>query len=341
MKILLVQTSFLGDTILSTPVIAALAKIHAGAEIWMMTTPASAQLVERDPLLAGVIPFDKRGAGGGMLGMRRMAKLLASHRFDIAYSLHRSARTSIVLKMARIPERIGFSQSRLSFLYTRTVPRSTGEHDVLRNLSLLRPEVGGLELDLDLRLFEPALDAVSEKVRTFVSALDDYIVMVPGSAWKTKMWHWENYRDVASWFLKRGRAVTIVGAPSEVDVCSRVAEGLSVTNLAGETSVEEMMCIIKRARLVICNDSMALHMASAFKVPTVAIFCATSPEFGFTPWRNRATVLEKKGLACKPCSRHGNPACPTGTEICMRELAPHAVISASLELLDSPERRTL
>lgn len=91
---------------------------------------------------------------------------------------------------------------------------------------------------------------------------------------------------------------------------------------------------VKNAKLVICNDSMALHMAFAFKIPTVAVFCATSPEFGFGPWENRAIVVEKKGLVCKPCHRHGKQICPEGTEACMKELSHMEVIYAASNLLN-------
>jgi len=75
---------------------------------------------------------------------------------------------------------------------------------------------------------------------------------------------------------------------------------------------------MEQSRLVICNDSMALHMASAFKVPNVAVFCATSPEFGFGPWENpKSAVVQDDTLACKPCRRHGSNRCPNGTEACM------------------------
>jgi heptosyltransferase-2 len=66
----------------------------------------------------------------------------------------------------------------------------------------------------------------------------------------------------------------------------------------------------------------------------VAVFCATCPSFGFGPWQNpRAVVVEKQGLDCKPCSRHGGPRCPTGTRACMDGLPPEAVIAAAEEVL--------
>ena len=81
MKILLVQNAFLGDVILSTPVIAGIHKLYPEAELWMMTTPAARELVERDPLLAGVITFDKRGAERGFLGAWRKARALTEMKF--------------------------------------------------------------------------------------------------------------------------------------------------------------------------------------------------------------------------------------------------------------------
>jgi heptosyltransferase-2 len=63
---------------------------------------------------------------------------------------------------------------------------------------------------------------------------------------------------------------------------------------------------------------MALHMASAFRIPTVAVFCATAPEFGFGPWENpESVVVQDATLPCKPCGRHGSNRCPNGTEACM------------------------
>jgi heptosyltransferase-2 len=127
--------------------------------------------------------------------------------------------------------------------------------------------------------------------------------------------------------------VVLLGAPSERAVSEKVARGIDVINLAGKTDISDAMLLVSNARLVVCNDSMALHMASAFKVPNVAIFCSTSPSFGFGPWQNNAVVLERDELECKPCGAHGWKRCPTGTEACMRELTPQTVVAAAEKLL--------
>jgi heptosyltransferase-2 len=118
-----------------------------------------------------------------------------------------------------------------------------------------------------------------------------------------------------------------MGGPDDMAVNRRVSRGLDVLDLGGKTSISDAMYIVSQAKLVVCNDSMSLHMASAFKIPTVTIFCATSPTFGFGPWQNNARVVEKK-LDCKPCGRHGGRRCPNGTEACMKEVDFDEVASA-------------
>jgi heptosyltransferase-2 len=336
MKILLVQTSFLGDTILSTPVVAGLKSIYPDAEIRMMTTPVGAELVKRDPLLAGVVIFDKRDMDKGLRGFLRMRARLMAFQFDKAYCLHRSYRSAILMRSCGIPETIGFEDAKLSFLYRKTRPRSAQHHDVLRNLSLLSGDSAAERLDPELRLFAPQEHEISDEISGQLQNLKNHIVLAPGSVWATKRWPWNYYRQLAEYLLSRKLAVVLVGSPAERDTTDKVARDLPLINLAGKTTIGEVMYIIQKASLVVCNDSMALHMASAFKVPNVAIFCATSPEFGFGPWRNRAIIVQREDLPCKPCARHGGQRCPTGTHACMEGLAPETVFRAVEKLLSDP-----
>jgi heptosyltransferase-2 len=336
MKILLVQTSFLGDTILSTPVIAGLKTCYPDAELWMLTTPLSAPLVSRDPLLAGVMTYDKRNKDAGISGLLRMRRRIKAMQFDKVYSLHRSARTSLLLWLSAIPFRIGCADARLGFLYHETRTRDFNDHDVMRNLSILKGELSYDTFAAEMRLFLPDKNEVTpEIINTLSQAGGYYAVLVPGSVWKTKMWSWQGFRELADFLMKQGLAVILLGAAPDADVCAKVAQGRDVINLAGKTSIADAIHVVKHATLVVCNDSMSLHMASALKVPTVAIFCATSPAFGYGPWKNKAIVVGKNGLSCRPCRPHGSKSCPTETEACMKALSPSTVISAAKELLNS------
>lgn len=333
MKILLVQTSFLGDTILSTPVISGIKKRYPDCRLWMMTTPLSSSLVKNDPLLEGVISFDKRGKYSGLSGLIRFSKFLKQHKFDKVYSLHKSFRTSLLLFLSGIPDRTCFSTTKAGFLYHRQKTRSPEKHDVIRNLEILDGEVDISALNTDMRLYAPERLEASTKIPSVFSPDDKYAVLVPGSAWATKMWHVEGYKQVAEYLVSKDYKVVLTGSADDAVYCEYIDQNENIINLAGKTSVAEAIYIIQSADLVVCNDSMALHMASACKIPTAVIFCSTIPEFGYGPWNNKAIIIEKK-LSCRPCGTHGKKVCPKGTNECMETISHETVIEAINKLTE-------
>jgi heptosyltransferase II len=317
MKILIAQTSFLGDTILSTPVIYEIKKLYPESKLWIMTTPLSSALVKRDPLISGVIAYDKRKKHSGIKGFFTILNLIKSMNFDKVYSLHRSYRTSILLWLSRISDRIGFKDAKLSFLYNNRLKRKKKDHDVLRNLSILSDDLNIYKKEAELRLFAPKKSEIREEFINILNKLDKYAVVMPSSVWKTKMWHSQGFRDV-SFFLKNSDInVVLLGSKEDIKVNAKVAYHADFIDLTGKTTISETMYIISKASIVVCNDSMGLHMASAFKIPNVAIFCATSPDFGFSPWKNKAIIVQED-LKCRPCARHGSQKCPNGTDACMK-----------------------
>ena len=334
MRVLLVQTAFFGDIILSTPVITGLRQLFPHDELYVLTTKAAVPILSRDPRISGVIGFDKRGLHAGVKGFRAMVAELRSYRFDQVYSLHRSFRTALLLYFAGIPIRVGFRSARLSFLYQKRRVRPQAEHDVLRNLALLEGDLAPEMVDNRLQLFAPEASEVSPAIRDLYASEGLRVVVFPGSEWQTKMWHWSGYRRVVEHFSQIGARVFIMGGKEERAVAEKVAGGnAAVVNLAGATTLDEALYMVKNAGLVVCNDSMALHMAAGFDTPVVSIFCATSPRFGFGPWGKRSKVIEREGLLCKPCRRHGSRECPLGTESCMREVRAETVIAAAEDLL--------
>ncbi len=339
MKILLVQLAFLGDVVLSTPLISGLKQIYPDSELWVLTTPQAAALLERDPLIQGVLCFDKRGKNSGLRGLKAYARELANHKFDAAYSLHRSLRTSSLLLLAGIERRVGFQESRASWMYTVRVPRADYRHfhDVLRNLSLLSIHRALPEFDSRLRIFPVPVEKSSERVQELLRRHVAPIAVFPGSSWYTKQWYWENFRDCIYELRKQNHSIFLLGAESDRKICEEIAQSFKddpgVQQLAGHLSLDETMTLVSQSKLVISNDSMAVHLASALAIPNVVIYCATSPAFGFTPWHNKAMIVEREDLDCKPCSRHGSMSCPTGTQACFRKLEARVVIEAAQELM--------
>ena len=103
-------------------------------------------------------------------------------------------------------------------------------------------------------------------------------------------------------------------------------------NLAGKFSLRELPAAIGRCRVFVTNDSGPMHIAVARKVPTVAIFCATTPDLGFYPYSANAIVIEKQ-LACRPCTSHGGRRCPLAHENCIRQIRPQTVLTAMEKLI--------
>jgi len=138
-KVLVVQTSFLGDVVLTTPLLAEIRCRFPNSEMSVLCTPEAKSLLERNPDIDGVITDDKKGEGAGWTGLWRKAKDLRARGFTLAFSPHKSFRTGLLLFLAGIPCRVGFRQSGGWFFYHRRVNRNPALHDVQRNLSLLEP----------------------------------------------------------------------------------------------------------------------------------------------------------------------------------------------------------
>ena len=335
-KILLVQTAFLGDLVLSTPVIDGIKELYPEAKLSLLTTPAGKTLFEGDPRLETVEAFEKRRGVLALGGLLSKVRQLRSEKYDIAFSLHRSFRTSLLLFLSRIPTRIGFADAHGAFLYTERAKRIKSKHAVERFLSLLYAQwIGGGLNETELFNRDLSLASLAQPTSDACGA----IVLVPGSAWKTKQWNWNRYRELSERLLNEGERVVLAGSAEERALCETIRDGRTeILNVAGELSLQEFVALVRFSKALVCNDSFALHVASATRVPCVSIFCATSPEFGFGPWRNpNAKVVPKDGLWCKPCRRHGSNSCPTGTEHCMRGVGAEEVRHELFQILRDSE----
>ncbi|MGA1190741.1 MAG: glycosyltransferase family 9 protein [Bdellovibrionota bacterium] len=334
-RILIVQTAFLGDIVLSTPVFDAIRELHPNVSVDLLTTPAGVELLEGDPRFETLHAFEKRKGFLGLSSFWSTVSQLKERNYSKVYSLHRSIRTSLLLSCAGIGERIGFYDSKARLLYTRCVKRK-GSHAVEKFLSILESDwIQEKEIAM---LYDRSMSLPNACLPGEVPHRDaskPTVLVIPGSAWKTKQWHWTNYRAVTRELAEEGFQVFLTGSKTEFQLCEKIRAGsLDIQNVAGKLSLREFATLVFRAQGVICNDSFALHVASAAQVPTVAVFCATSPSFGFGPWKNpHAQVVEKSGLWCKPCRRHGSMECPTGTEHCMRGVTSEEVLHAFRECL--------
>ena len=329
---LVIQTSFLGDTVLTTPLLAQLAR---RGDVDVVTTPASATLLANHPAVRSIVVYDKRGVDRGLPGFVSLAKRLRHSTYDVAYLAQGSFRSAALALAAGIPSRIGFDTSTGRWLYTKRVTYREDLHHAARLLRLARPN-GRPATPEELR---PSLfpgDAEHQAVDALLASHDvapgaPFIALAPGSVWATKRWPW--YAELAA-LLAPDMRILITGGAADTELARAiVAAAPGAIDATGQLSLLASAELIGRAVAIVTNDSAPLHLASAMGTPTLAIFGPTVPAFGFGPLAPRSIVAGHEGLTCRPCNRHGPQVCPLGHFRCMRELDAAAVAEQVRSLL--------
>lgn len=342
-RILVVQTAYVGDVVLTTPLLRELHRGHPEARITMVTTESGRQLLEGLPHLHRLIALDKGWGGKSWRSFAGTLLQLAQERFDIAIAAQRSLRTGQLLLASAAPLRVGFAGAPGAWAYHRRVPWCADKHAVWRYLDLAACagcDASTADPRPELRVDPAAASRVAELLREGgLAAGGRFLCVAPGSIRATKRWLPAGFARLIADSAGRGLPAVLVGTAEERQLCSDVAAAARCGPLvlAGRTSIPELVALISRASAVVANDSGAAHVASAVGTPVVSIFGPTSPAAGYRPFTAASRVVEHPNLACRPCSRRGSPRCPLGHFRCMRELPAEAVIERLVELLPAAE----
>ena len=338
-NVLLLQTSFLGDTVLTLPLIDELKSRFPIKKLTLLCQPSSRELLQDHPAIDEIIVDDKKNADRGLPGLRAKARLLNSKGFTLALSPHKSIRSALVLFLARIPCRVGFRQSQGWFLFHHRVNRDARRHDVERNLSILGAfgvKIEDCQRQVELPVSANVQDEVNQKLIALGVPQHRLVIGVnPGSVWPTKRWSAAGFAELIQLLMKStAGTILLFGGPEDRTVVEEVQSrsGGAAINLVNQLSLRELPAAISRCGLFITNDSGPMHIAVARRVPTVAIFCATTPQLGFFPYTNNAIVLGKD-LPCRPCGTHGGRRCPLGRADCIEQIEAKTVFRAAEKLL--------
>jgi heptosyltransferase II len=327
---LVIQTSFLGDVVLTTPLITHLA---TRGSVDVVTTPAGGALLENHPAVRRVIRYDKRGAQRGIGGLRSLAAALRAEQYGAAYLAQGSWRSAALAWLARIPARIGFDTSAGVYLYTEHVSYRADLHHAERLFQLSADADTPAALAPSLYPGDADLDAVSALLTTAPFGDAPFIALAPGSVWATK--RWPGFADLPAWIPERFGIVVVGG--SDDDALAReivAAAPARALNATGRLGLLASAALIGRAAGLVTNDSLPQHLASAMGTPTVTIYGPTLPAFGFGPLSPQHAIVEHPpGLECRPCSAHGPQRCPRGHFRCMREISPPDVLAALTPLV--------
>lgn len=339
---LVIQTSFLGDVVLTTPLMAELAR---RGPVHVVATPAGAPLLARNPDVASVTIYDKRGAARGVGGLANVAAELSAARTRaasagatdaVAYLAQGSVRSAALARLAGFRSRVGFATSAGRWLYTRRVAYRDDRHHAERLWSLASEGADGTPSREQLR---PRLypggaerEAVDRLLANTASPHAPLMALAPGSVWATKRWPF--YAELARLLSARDAVIVVIGAKDDAALAAEIAavSGGRAIDGTGQLSLLGSAELIRRCAVLVTNDSAPQHLASAVGTPTVTVFGPTVPEFGFGPLAPRSTTVGVVGLECRPCDRHGPMHCPLGHWRCMRELAAVDVARLVLQL---------
>lgn len=342
-SILVIQTAFVGDIVLTTSFLAGLRALAPQAKISLLTTPAGVQLLTPNPWNIQLLPYDKRGKEKGTAGFLRKARELRALKPQLVFCLHRSLRSALLAKVTG-GFIVGFQESAGSVLFGKRVSRKGFAYEAEKNLALLKGHFG--EAANGIAPF-PALSA-SDKDRVSATTLllgeGKFVALAPSSVWATKRWPVDKFAELAKqlWQKHQLRSVIVGGQePQDIALGKQLAQlceqnGAPVPrDLSGKTNLGALKVVLQKAELVVSNDSAPLHIAIAMGTKTVGVFGPTTKELGFFPLapEGKASVAEVSGLSCRPCGLHGHAACPQGHFRCMLELSPDTVGAAVDKLL--------
>ena len=331
---LVIQTSFIGDVVLTTPLIAELA---TRGPVHVVATPAGAPLLVRNPDVAGVTIYDKRGAARGVGGLAAVAAEINSARTRaandgvkdaVAYLAQGSVRSAALAKLAGFRSRVGFTTSAGRWLYTRRVTYRDNRHHAERLWSLAAelPDATPSSTQLRPRLYPGGAEreAVDKLLGDASLGSTPLIALAPGSVWATKRWPY--YAELARQLPASARFV-VVGAKDDGALATEIVAAAPgrVLDATGKLSLLGSAELLARCAILVTNDSAPQHLASAMGTPTVTVFGPTVPDFGFGPLAPRSATTGVIGLECRPCDRHGPQQCPLGHWRCMRDLTPTMV----------------
>lgn len=336
MKIGILQTAFLGDTILLSTLFESIKNYNKDYEIYLIVKKGNEDIFKYDPRVKTTLIYDKKGKDSGLSGLIRISKEIKKLKLDILINVHRSIRSAILTKLSKAKKTIGFKLW-FSFLFDKSVER-IGIHEVYKNHLLLEA------LNKDFSNYKPSID-IGYKLYTDKTPKDKnllnvvftpFILIAPGSKWNTK--RWIDYKKLTEELLKNpsynNYNIIFTGDKNDQAYIDFVTpKNTSRIYKFTDLMLTDLFYLISRASVLITNDSAPQHIAAGFNIPTVVIFGPTTKKLGFYPFNKKAIVVENNEVSCRPCGLHGHMSCPKKHHRCMKEVSFLTVLEAIKKLL--------
>lgn len=319
MTILIILPNWLGDAVMATPAIEALCVTYPHAKLTLVGSYVSIEALKHHPQCTRSYVDTTKKSGNRFLKTYRFAKELGKH--DIAITFRNQLHSSLILFYSGTPVTAGRKSWHSTLLLTHSIKPSHPSHlveqyrDIAQALSDQPLPIGKLQLHIPAHHYQRPTLGIN-----------------PGATYgSAKRWYPEKFADVARAFAQTHDLI-IFGGPNEVEMANDIEsqlKGITVSNMAGKTSVSQLCSMIGGLSIFITNDSGPMHVAGAYQVPTVAIFGPTR-HLETSQWQNEKSIIVRHDMECAPCMKR---ECPLGHHECMKSITPAEVIEATRSLV--------
>lgn len=321
-RVLVAKLRHHGDVLLTSPVFSVLKTYLPNAQIDAYLYEETAPMLSSHPAIYQMILYSKKhkkkSRFKGFLHELKVLKTIYQNKYDLVINLTEGDRGALAAFISMAPYKVGFDPEGSGFLgkrnlYTHVVKicRSL-RHTVERNLDALRcigifptPE----ERDLIFHIPTEDFSIVSELLQSYEMEKTQYIVIHPVSRWLFKCWPEKSFTELIQKLLDQGEKIILTASSDseELAINQRILSTLQdkrVIDLSGKTTLKQLGALIHGAKMLICVDSVPLHLASALKTPVVAIFGPTS-DVTWAPWKHSLSEVVAEAMTCRPCYMPG------------------------------------
>jgi heptosyltransferase-2 len=306
LKLLIELPTWLGDAVMATPAIKNILNYYNDVEITFIGSFVSIEAMKNHPKVVKIIVLDKK-----YTSLYKTAKDLG--KFDVFFSFRSSSRTKFLIFLISAKNKYQFDKNKYQ-----------NRHQVEKYNDFVNDSLNTNYLPEKLVLYSS-----HSKLKIKNSSLP-ILGINPGASYgSAKRWYPQEFAKVAR-ELSGEYDVIIFGGPGETDIAGDIEQALidsgviNYKNLAGNTTITELIDQISNLDLFITGDSGPMHVAAAFQVPTVAIFGPTKDK-ETSQWMNKKSIIVKKNLGCQPCMKR---TCPLQHHDCMNLIAAIDVLKA-------------
>jgi ADP-heptose:LPS heptosyltransferase len=335
--ILVIRTAYIGDVVMTLPILKPLRELYPRARIAFLTASGAVDVLKENPFVDEVIAYDPPWFyPSSTSSWREFINRMRRRTFDLVIETRADIREILLLAWPlRASYRVSYDVGGGGYLLTHCVPYPGLRHKVEYHLDLVR-YLGyrGRDLEWGIYLSPEERQGVREIMERKGTG-EPFIAVHPGGRLPLKRWPARHFAAVCGKLTEKyGMPVVVFGSENERPIVEEMISSMKrrPVVLAGEVSLREMAGILSHASVFLCNDSGPMHIAAAMKTPTVAVFGPSkSAETG--PFGGEHRVVEK----AFPC----RPTCDESScrferyNACMEDVSPEDVFRAADDLIRS------